>query len=141
MSGDNEAAKRTGRRINSICELFTDEPDPQRVSNPKNAKCKHCNQVFLHHHKVSSVQTHLKMCREFGQKIKAMQVHERPDWYQAKKQEGVLASTLTSTSTTDEKPSLTQKVMSAYAAPDLTAREQNKVQESIAMYFDSFQPR
>lgn len=79
-TGTTVKTKR-GPPVHSIWRHAFGDPYAFSKSNPNNAICKNCKQSVRHHHKLLSVKTHLKKCKEFKKLMLDTPVADRPEWW------------------------------------------------------------
>ena len=132
------AKTKRGPPVHSIWRHAFDDPNAFSKSNPNNATCKNCKQSVRHHHKVLSVKTHLKKCKEFKKLMLDTPVADRPEWWNEmtnyKKGNASSLSSASSTSTTSI-PSRSQPSARSFAIPVFNASEQKKFNHKMALFF------
>ena len=124
-----------GRRVGEVWSHFTTKKDAHKTANGKKSLCKNCNIEVFHHNKAERVKTHLFKCKEFKSLMAGLQVRDQPEWYNeegdSKKRKTSIPSVTGSSITSSSFPT----DMRNFAIPKLTKKEQEKIDELVAMHF------
>ena len=126
---------KRGPPVHSIWSNAFDDPNVFPKSKPNNEICKNCKQSVRHHHKVLSVKTHLKKCKQFKKLMLDTPVADRPEWWNEMTNEKKGSGSSSSSSSTTSLPTRAQPSARSFAIPVFNASQQKNFNHKMALFF------
>ena len=142
LNESSQSASNTraiGRPADTFWSTFTEVEQPWTL---KAAVCLHCKYQVSYHKKKAQAMTHLqKKCPPFKTKMMAMEVNDRPSWFQSVKRSRrfeadaqsrpiVIKSAPSTAGSSGQQSSIRQ-----FALPKMTKQEKKNLEKNLALHY------